>query len=186
MYPTEWLILFPRWRYRRAGGDGCDCTVPPPRDRMAAVRVCLQKSHTVGGRPFHASALTITEDTACRYEVSAKQRSFHLQLLCWCMYFTHFSLYLIEPLEKLWQSLILARPAHCPGSLLGKESVSLHTPTLLLPLHPLHQVTGGSEEAMQFWGHTQSGCHHTLLTHRRPSHYTLSRLHDPGPRRRVR
>lgn len=88
MYPTEWLILFPRWRYRRAGGDGCDCTVPPPRDRMAAVRVCLQKSHTVGGRPFHASALTITEDTACRYEVSAKQRSFHLQLLCWCMYFT--------------------------------------------------------------------------------------------------
>lgn len=27
-------------------------TVPPPRDRMAAVRVCLQKSHTVGGRPF--------------------------------------------------------------------------------------------------------------------------------------
>lgn len=98
----------------------------------------------------------------------------------------HTSHCIIEPLEKLWQSLILARPAHCPGSLLGKESVRLHTPTLLLPLHPLHQVTGGSEEAMQFWGHTQSGCHHTLLTHRRPSHYTLSRLHDPSPRRRVR
>lgn len=55
--------------------------------------------------PFHASALTITEDTACRYEVSAKKMSFHLQLLCWCMYFTPLNC-IIEPLEKLWQSLI--------------------------------------------------------------------------------
>lgn len=106
-------------------------TVPPSRDRMAAVRVCLQKSHTVGGRPFHASALTITEDTACRYEVSAKKRSFHLQPIAVVLvHVLHTSHCIIEPLENCGKASSLARPAHCPGSLLGKESVSQSVSTL--------------------------------------------------------
>lgn len=79
--------------------------------------------------PFHASALTITEDTACRYEVSAKKMSFHLQLLCWCMYFTPLIVSLSH-WKNCGKASSLARPAHCLGSLLGKESVSQSVSTL--------------------------------------------------------
>lgn len=80
-------------------------TVPPPRDRMAAVRVCLQKSHTVGGRPFPRISAHDHRRHGMQVRGVGEEEEFSPAAVV-LVHVLHTSHCIIEPLERWWQSLI--------------------------------------------------------------------------------
>lgn len=80
-------------------------TVPPPRERMAAVRVCLQKSHTVGGRPFPRISAHDHRRHGMQVRGVGEEEEFSPAAVV-LVHVLHTSHCIIEPLERWWQSLI--------------------------------------------------------------------------------